>query len=288
MGQLTKQEASREWPVVDRLGRPAGLEDICHGQQIFLLCAGPSLKTLDLSQLNQRGIVTFGLNQVPTLHRTTYWTFGDKPSKFHDVIWCDPGIIKFVPSAKMNGGRNNEIRTKVGPQEFENTGKFPRDFPSVFGIDRNSKFKLDEWLWEDQINWGHSKKHGDGQPTILNTMLQSLRLCYYLGFRTVYLLGVDFRMEADRYAFPETHKPGAVGSNQNAYNTLRFYLRALKKWFDAASFRVINCNPESELDVFETVAYEEAIRRAIAASGIPAEIDTVGWYDGFPEPEDDE
>ena len=67
------------------------------GRSAFLMLSGPSLNQLDLSLLNQRGIVTMGVNNAWTIHRPTLWTCVDDPGRFIDTGWKDPGITKFVP-----------------------------------------------------------------------------------------------------------------------------------------------------------------------------------------------
>ena len=262
-------------------GRSAPLEDLYHGGHVFLLLGGPSLRNLDLAKLHQPGMVTFGINNVAAYFRTHLWTFGDKPAKFHDAIWSDPGILKFVPVPKLGKGRNNGIRRKTA-SGFKDTGKFPRDYPGVFGLRRNSEFNFERWLWEDTINWGHSKKHGGQYPFRLNTMFQAVRLCYFLGFRTVYLLGADFNMtEEDGYAFPENRHEGAVRGNMNAYADLNWYFRRLRPWFENALFEVFNCNEASRLLAFDHMSFNDATQRARAKAGISESIDTRGWYADF-------
>lgn len=263
-------------PIVDRWGVSLPLEDLYLGAQVFLLCSGPSLRTLDLEKLKRPGIVTFGLNNVSALFPTDLWTFGDKPQKFHDAIWMNRRMLKFVPHLKL-GGR--VLREKVGPREFRNLGKSPRDCPGVVGLLRNSEFNIERWLWEETVNWGNSKKHNNGLPSVLNTMFQAVRLCYYLGFRTVYLLGVDFYMDGEtKYAFPENRSEGAVAGNMNAYVALSWYFRQLRPWFESANFTVLNCNRQSHLREFDFIDYSDAVGRAALADAAP---DTCGWYEGF-------
>lgn len=287
---LTKQEGSRGSPVVDKWGRPAALENLYLGAHVFLLCCGPSIREIDQSLLDHRGVISFGINNISAVCRTNLWTFGDTPAKFHDAIWRDPGVLKFVPyPSKFSPKERNHIRSKTEQGDFVDSGLVARDFPSVFGVRRNDEFRVEQWLWEDTVNWGNSKKHKNGLPTVLNTMLQAMRLCYYLGFRTVYLLGADFQMTRERvYAFPQSKHEGGVRSNMGAYGALAWYFRQLKPWYDGAGFEVLNCNPKSELRVFDFIGFPEAVERAQMAAGFPRQIDTAGWYGGYGDDLEDE
>ncbi len=264
-------------PLIDRWGAPLPLEDMYLGGSVFLLCAGPSLKALDLSKLQRPGIVTFGINNVSAWFPTDLWTFGDKPQKFHDRIWRNQRTLKMAPMPKLTDKR---LRRKVDGQ-FEGVGKCALDFPRVVGVLRNSEFRIEHWLDEPTINWGNSRKHKNGLPTGHNTMLQAIRLCYYLGFRTVYLLGVDFAMNpASPYAFGEKASVGSVRGNAEHYERLAWYFTQLRPWFEAAGFEVLNCNPASLLRVFDFITYDDAVARA----ALPDEpVDLVGWYEGMEE-----
>ena len=83
----------------DRYGNHAPLADLYRGAGCFLILAGPSLKELPLELLKKRGVITMTINNgvaaFPEGVRPHLWTFTDKPQKFHDAIWKDPGILKF-------------------------------------------------------------------------------------------------------------------------------------------------------------------------------------------------
>lgn len=139
--------------TVDRFGLNATLENLCLGGHCFLVCGGPSIHKVvpDLRMLSERGIATFGFNNVTAnTVRTLYWTYGDSTKKFHDSIFCDPGITKFIPAPKLD----NPIRTKREDGTFADKGLKPRNVPGVIGIYRNSDLKPAEYLTEDTINWG--------------------------------------------------------------------------------------------------------------------------------------
>ena len=311
--------------TVDRHGLLATWENVCLGGHCFLILGGPSTATVvpDMAMLQARGVVTFGVNNVAAAVRTTFWTYGDSTRKFHDAIWRDPGIIKFVPFPKMN----NPIRTKLPDGAIVETDLKPVACPSVVGIYRNSDFRPDKYLWEDTINWGVGadsickalqpwmaehlaleavpemklakgqvnwkrvqRELGSGRlprdvydkyapyPKILSTMLQAVRLVYYLGFRNCYLLGADFSMAQDRkYLFDEQGNPGTVRGNNGAYPKLNELFHHLRPVFDQAGFRIFNLNPESQLTAFDYLSFADA--HAWATELLPKSIDTVGWYE---------
>ena len=74
------------------------LSGFYRGRSAFLMLSGPSLKQIDLSLLDARGIVTMAVNNAWSVRRPTLWTCVDDPGRFIDVGWKDPGILKFVPT----------------------------------------------------------------------------------------------------------------------------------------------------------------------------------------------
>lgn len=263
-------------PVVNRFGGDAGVENLYLGGQAFLVLGGPSLNDLDLTLLARRGVVTMGVNNVAAWVRPNLWTCGDGPGKFHDAIWRDPGILKFAPQPYLT----SSLRSRDSEGRLVDIGLTAKECPGVYALGRNKDFDPAKWLREPTINWGNGKKQArkNGRPAVLSTMVQALRLCYYLGFRTVCLLGCDFTMAASyRYAFPERRSQGAVAGNNDSYRALAKLLGMLRPVFDTAGYTVVNCNPDSGLRVFDHLPFGEAVD--LACDSIDQRPDTVGWYE---------
>lgn len=276
--QHTRQGHLKGVPQVvqNRFGGDAGVENLYLGGQVFLILGGPSLNELNLEVLGQRGIVTMALNNVGAWIRPNLWTCGDGTNKFHDAIWRDPGIVKFTPLPRMDNG----LRARTPAGNLSGVALTASECPGVFALRRNTFFDPAVWLWEPTANWGNGKKDAkkNGRPAVLSTMLQALRLCFYLGFRTVYLLGCDFTMGPNyRYAFPERQSQGSVDGNNDSYSALSKLLAMLRPEFDRAGFAVLNCNPNSGLKVFDHLPFNQAVE--LACDSIEQQPDTVGWYE---------
>ena len=108
-------------------------------------------------------------------------------------------------------------------------------------------------------------------------MLVALRLLHYLGFRTVYLVGADFKMADDRkYAFDELRTNAAIRHNNVLYDALNQRFEAMQDYFTRSKFTVLNCTPDSGLTAFKHLPFEDAVRKASAECGKP--VNTKGWY----------
>ena len=151
---------------------------------------------------------------------------------------------------------------------------------SAFGeYRRGEHFDHRQFLDEDTVCWGNNGGTRDslGIKGKRSVMLVALRLLHYLGFRTVYLLGADFKMSEDRgYAFDETRTPEAVRHNTVLYRALNRRFEALRDHFRRARFTVVNCTPGSGLTAFEHIPYDQAVERAAAECSKP--VSTRGWY----------
>jgi hypothetical protein len=230
----------------------------------------------DLSKLKRPGIVTFGMNNGPRTIRPNMWTCVDDPKRFIKSIWLDPCITKFVPHAHAE-------KKLFDNEKWEEMDMLVGQCPNMIYYHRNEKFMADRFLFEDTINWGNSGENGGGR----SVMLPTLRICFLLGFRTVYLLGADFKMSENyTYHFDEQRAKGAINCNMNTYDKLKSeYLPSLKEHFDEEGFEIFNCNPESELGVFPFVDFEEAI----VASSVPlGDVDNERTWGMYSKPEERE
>ena len=174
------------------------------GGSAFLLASGPSFNECDKELLKQPGVWVMTLNNAVASFRGNASCIVDDPSRFTLSMWLDPKIQKFVPMSAFEKPLwdNRLIALPNGQyqQMWQPANIKVGDCPNVVGYRRNEKFVAARYLYEDTINWGNHKKWGGGR----SVMLAAMRILFLMGFRNVYLLGVDFEMsEEKRYHFPE-------------------------------------------------------------------------------------
>jgi len=197
--------------------------------------------------------------------------------------WKDPGILKIVPVSHFDKRR----RVQNPDGSFRASAFKVRQMPGVLFYRRSDHFDHGRFLKSDTINWGQDGEDTDslGIKGKRSVMLAALHLLHYLGFRTVYLLGCDFKMAGDRkYAFDENRSAQAIRHNNILYESLHKRFEALKPHFDQQGFKVINCSPGSELAVFERMEFADAVAAASAECGKP--VNTQGWYEPNPKPQE--
>ena len=258
-------------------GDRTSLANAYQGRSAFLLGGGPSLTSHDLTQLQQRGILTLAVNNAAAVVRPHLWTCVDNPGNFCDAIWRDPAILKFVPQEHFD--KPLIVRDSLG--QLVPCADRVREMPAVFGYARNDDFVPERFLHEHTFNWGNHGKRTDvdGQRGSRSVMYVALKLLYYLGVRRIYLLGCDFRMEQGRnnYAFEQSRTASSVKGNNRSYEILDVRLGRLRPIFEQGGFQVFNCTPNSGLTVFPHVPFPEAVQTAL--QGFPQQFTTAGMYD---------
>ena len=254
------------------------IEGAFQGAHAFFIGSGPSFALVPPEIKRQLGMCfTAMVNNGPRAampeFRPSLWTCMDGADKFLHTTWEDPRILKLVPKCHAKDKHLWDSDTDA-PRGLKVT-----DCPNVFFYNRNNEFDADLFLAEHSVNWGSSKDFRDanGVKGKRSVFLASLKLLYVLGFRHVYLLGVDFHMEEgeQNYAFDQQRKRSAVHGNNATYEQNMWRCKELRKRFDAAGFEVFNCNPDSALTAFEQMPVDRAIERALNYTGNP-----VKWLAG--------
>tara|TARA_Y100000310_G_scaffold6676_1_gene7491 strand:- start:945 stop:1787 length:843 start_codon:yes stop_codon:yes gene_type:complete len=255
---------------------------------------------MPLHLLARRGVLIMSVNNcpggLPVGIRPHVWLHTDPTGKFHDSIWHDPAILKFSPIQAWEKTGNVEKKEGIFRRQSDGTlSMMPditaKEMPGVFGFDRGTSLRPADYLWEAKINRGNDKKSAtgidgkgkrtgvpNGLPHTINTMFAAVRLAFYLGVKTLYLVGADFRMDEDQpYSFNQGKGGAGIRSNNSAYSDMCTMFDALKPHFEGAGFQVLNCTPGSQLWTFDHVDFEEAI--VSVTEGFEEELNCEGWYD---------
>lgn len=263
---------------------PLQLIDTYWGSSAFLIASGPSFAKVDKSLLMKPGVWTMTLNNAVRSFRGNASCIVDDPSRFVSSLWLDPKIMKFVPCShfKKPIWDNRAFKAADGKMDarWAPMGMTVGDCPNVVGYMRNEKFHAARFLREETINWGNHKKWGGGR----SVLLASIRILHLLGFRRVYLVGVDFEMtDEKRYHFDEGRTEAAVKGNMSTYSKMVQWFGELKPVFEQDGFIIKNCNPDSNLRVFPMTTVEEAVAEATESMGDVENERTRGMYSKYEE-----
>ncbi len=132
----------------------------------------------------------------------------------------------------------------------------------MFYFDINEDFDSNTFLTEPTINFGNHTNSFDefGNKGGRCVMLIALRLLCYLGFKRIFLLGCDFKMDVHKpYAFAQGKHQGGVNTNNDKFIIINERLTALAPKFKQAGVDVFNCSRNSELKAFPFLEFQEAV-----------------------------
>lgn len=245
------------------------------GATAFLVCGGPSAGDVDLKALSTTpGVITMAVNNAAQGWRPQIWCGLDEPHRFLNSIWLDPGITKFYPLAYQD----MPLR--------EHPAKTPRDCPNTWFIRRNDKFDAKTWLHEDTINWG--QEGDDSRRGGRSTMVAALRILYILGFKRVYLVGADFKMDPKKaYNHDQVVDAAVAAKNNTLFEYLNGLFTQLQVEFLHHGFDVFNTTQISGLTAFPYKSFIDARAQATNDSKVNPMESSAGLYDGhFKEPVD--
>lgn len=251
------------------------MADQARGASVFLCCGGPSLAETPLHLLDQRGITIAAVNQCGAVNvRPHLWFSVDSPGRFHESLWRDPAVVKFTRRVIAKG----QLRSRING-EWQFNGVEARHCPNAFFYEHSFGFTPDNFLTLPKVAWGGKAQIRGKDRDTKSVFLVALRMLYWLGFRTVYLVGADFHYRPERtYPFAIRKSPNACGANNNTMNILNRWMGELRPHFEAAGFGVYNATPNSRLTAFEAVDFADAVQAVALPQPTPDGV--AGMYDG--------
>lgn len=235
--------------MIDRLGRPARWLQAWRRtwtdyRVAFLVGRGWSATPDRWRAIADSGLPAMAINDVPDGITPRMWCTGDPPHYFRRDIWLNPSVAKFCPIeyADMHLPR----LSAYGPENQKRCEDAPNVHFFHKSVNDDPQYFLDTpWMSWGTLSFGPNTPHCDTDFGVRSSMLVGLRTLHYLGFRTVFLLGVDFT--------PHEHP------DPEYYLCLSRQLAALRRTFDAYGYNVYNTSPDSHLRVFDFVDFNDAV-----------------------------
>lgn len=215
-----------------------------HGARCFIIGNGPSLRTEDLEALS--GEITFGCNRIykifdKTSWRPTFYCIQD----YEMILNYKEDINRIAVDDKFMGiVKDNKYSYDGNFKYIEIEEKEFYPDPPLFSADIT-----------DRIYEG------------LTVTYMSLQLAVYMGFKEIYLLGVDHNYSVDLKVDGTVMSNEGVSSyfdvnyNEKAFNlpqtdrTTYAYIAA-KNYADENGIRIINATRGGKLEVFERISFD--------------------------------
>jgi len=243
-------------PFLDNQRRLVRLRDRHQGERCFIIGNGPSLRIGDLDLLKNE--ITFASNRIYLAFGQTDW----RPSYYNviDVMVAD----QYASSIK-----NLQLK-KIFSSDIRFTMPFVDDVIWVYSL---KKPNLDQEnlvpLFSSDLRRGVY-----GGFTVVYFQLQ---IAFFMGFREIYLIGVDFKYEVPTPS-GEISRYGPILVQQDQQNHFHPNYRAVgEKWtlprldiqyeafrsankaFELHNGKIFNASRSTELDVFPRVDFDHIV-----------------------------
>ena len=218
------------------------LTDLFTGYPAFLVGGAPSLKEQNYNLLEQRGILTFAINNTGCLFRPTCMVSCDHPSCFDPRLLRDPTIIKFSWNAFCSDTINQDSSDKY------------MHMPNMYMFDVLSRGKDSRMLqFYKDIPWKR------------NSLFTAICILYHLGIRSVYLAGSDFGTSNGKF-----YAVGAdLDNKERVWNDMLYKsqvrdLIKLKPVFEDFDLKIIDTSKNSKLaSVYPTMTIDDAVTECL-------------------------
>lgn len=235
--------------------RQADLQGLYDGLSAWLVGGAPSLLKQNYRLLEQRGILRFGMNNVPALLPCQYMVCSDDPRCFDRRLLLDPTICKLMnigyAQKRVRDGESLLLRDCPNVLFFETD--IPHDDSRLF-------------LPTRKVNWKR------------NSLFLSISLMAYLGIRRIYLAGSDFG-PADRGNPDDPNGQYSVGaslaSDEREWNNLLYKyeiqdLIKLRPVFAEAGLEIVDTSASSKVSTaWRTMSIDKAVEECLRANRFP-------------------
>lgn len=188
----------------------------------------------------------------------TFWLCLEEWMEAPAEIWEHPKLIKFIPEQIAHKGYLKPIQPDIKQFRSQPLSSVPHLYSFPLGED----FRSERFLSESCVTWGCAKNKVDefGERGRRSIFLALFKIYYLLGFRTIYLCGVDFNMTVEQpYSYTRKKNAIAVSENNILYKSLTRRLQALLPYFEEAGMKIYNCNPASHLTLFPFKDFEQCL-----------------------------
>lgn len=227
------------------------LKKIHAGQRCFIIGNGPSLSGADLEHLCNE--YTFAANRIYNIFPQTNW----RPNYYMSV---DDLVIKEIQDQLLDYELGHIFLRSDICRIQASTNKLTRVFtkPLMLDVNRNRYNDTSVYFSEDVSN------HFSNGWTVTYAAME---LAVYMGFKRIYLLGVDHNYSASRDANGKRHLDDTVQNyfdnkkyaSRFDYNYLsvQYAFEIAKEYCDNHGIKVFNATRGGKLEVFERVDFDE-------------------------------
>lgn len=210
-------------------------ENIHEGERCFVIGNGPSLRIEDLEKIKENGDYSFASNMVFKCFDDTSW----RPD-----FYCAQDFNLIKSNIDLISSKTDEYKYGFFPINLY------RDYPKNFLFNKkNYFFEIEDLYWEHnkpQFSFDISKCSYEGF-TVTYFMIQ---LALYMGFKEIYLLGIDHSYGKNNNAYSKILKDATTYNPPQLDKTTQAYELA-DKMVRTKGARVYNATRGGYLEAFE-------------------------------------
>lgn len=246
--------------VSEKLLKPSlKLQNSQLGKECFIVGTGPSLKARDLDILYQQNITTFSMNGISKIFNKTHW----RPNY---IVVQDGTValsLKEMYDSQfhylLNWGNGFEQIPAVNNVYFFGLNGIDMALYCRTTVPSASKFSEDIF----SVTSGFT------------TTYTALQLASYMGFKKIYLLGIDnawksefnadhhiYQNEITRNHFIEDYNKHTnyLNNHPNISYPLNFAYECAKKYADEHGIQILNATRGGKLEAFERVNFDDIFK----------------------------
>lgn len=208
------------------------------GKRCFIIATGPSLKIEDLNVLKEKGELCISMNSIFHAFEQTDWRPDYYVAADCREINADKDLIdRWLVKGKFISDTSKEFWE--APHE-ENVYRYHQHYAYYF--QKLPKFSED-----------FSSKSYAG-CTVTYTCLQ---LAAYMGFKEIYLLGVDFSYGGQKKNMVYTHFHKEENLEATGYvNQVALAYESARQYADSHGIKIYNATRGGKLEIFERVDFD--------------------------------
>ena len=245
-GKIYYARLDRKYQYREKLRR---LKNIKEGESCFIIGNGPSLRPEDLETLYAKGVDSFASNKIYKAFDSTNW----RPTYFSVVDW--KGIDE-------QSADNMKVPYLFFSDYYWRKHSVTNPNAYVFYGNRPLDGKLSSYKFSEDIA---EQIYMKGSVTYTN-----FQLAVYLGYKHIYLLGMDNSYayvmnadgktvksgETDNSHFYKDDNPSHIYSEKEAMDNC---FVAAKQYADSHGIEIINATRGGKLELFPRVDFESAL-----------------------------
>lgn len=248
-----KTEGEREWTHNDQA--LLSLKNLHKGETAFIIGNGPSLRAEDLNRLHEKGIYCFAMNRINLIFDKTPW----RPSCY---VAIDRQMLRDGDTALQSVLQENIPLYLLADVLYEGVHN-PSSNVLYFYNQPNSRY-----VPVHEFSSNIMEYIVDGFTVTYNAM----QIAYYMGFSTIYLLGVDFNYNnvtnIDGTVTKKNTKATYFDSRYDSNNNNSGFMSGMLSAYHTASdfcknnnFKIINLTRGGNLDVFERDDFDSVVNQ---------------------------